>query len=173
MRGMIIFPLLSISTICGGSMAICGHMIPGERCPSGCRSAVISSRRFVSARCRVAVDHWPLPGTVWMPFTHLSTATGMNDPGSASDLACDGQPVQAGIPGVTAPPVVVGTGDGAVVGVVPPADACPLADGAAEEPPPDGGVDTLPHPLASVTTTSRGTVASSVTRLARARRVII
>jgi hypothetical protein len=51
-----------------------------------------------------------LPGIVWTPFTHRSTATGTNETGRAAVGALSGQPAQAGWPGVTGPPLTVGTG---------------------------------------------------------------
>jgi hypothetical protein len=72
--------------------------------------------------------------------------------------------VQAGCPGVTGPPVVVGTGLGAEVGT-----AVPLAVGGelVADPPPDRGVVTVPHPAASVAAATSGIAASSAARPAR------
>jgi hypothetical protein len=51
-----------------------------------------------------------LPEIIWSLVTHRITATGTNDAGSAPRAAFDGQPAHAGCPGVTGPPMVVGTG---------------------------------------------------------------
>jgi hypothetical protein len=51
-----------------------------------------------------------LPGIVWAPFTHRSTATGTNETGRLDVGALAGHPAQAGSPGVTRPPLTVGTG---------------------------------------------------------------
>jgi len=73
--------------------------------------------------------------------------------------------VQAGSPGVTGPPVVVGTGvlltDGGEL-----AAALPVPDPLAA-PPAGDGAETVPHPAASVPTASSGTEASSAARLRR------
>jgi hypothetical protein len=90
-------------------------------------------------------------------------ATGTKDAGSGPRVTFAGHPVQAGWPGVTGPPVVVGTGVGAAV--VP---GVPLAaDGEVAVDPPDRGVLTEPHPATSVAAATSGTAARSAARPAR------
>jgi len=95
---------------------------------------------------------------------HRSTATGTKDTGSGPRVACCGQPVQAGSPDVTGPPVAVGTGvlltdGGELVAVLPVADPPP-----APPPAPGDGAETVPHPAASAPAASSGTDASSAAR---------
>ena len=73
------------------------------RCRRACArtgwcSALISAASSLSARCRVAVSHRPLPGIVCAPVTHRSTLTGTKDTGSVALGAFAGQPAQAGWP---------------------------------------------------------------------------
>src|ERR1700733_4478963 len=107
-----------MSTTCGGIIASAGQTVPGT-CPAGgwCR-ALIRAARPLSARCSDAVDHRPLPGTVWAPLTHRSTLTGTKDTGRLAVGAFDGQPTQGGPPATTGPPLTVGTGAADVGGAV-------------------------------------------------------
>jgi hypothetical protein len=85
------------------------------------------------------------------PFWHRSTLTGTKDTGSDTLFAPAGQPVQAGSPGTTRPPLVVGTGvadaDAAVADTAGKTDA--FAAGAA--------LCVLAHPAASAPAASSGT----------------
>jgi hypothetical protein len=108
-----------------------------------------------------------LPEIIWSLVTHRITATGTNDAGSAPRAAFDGQPAHAGCPGVTGPPVVVGTGlPLTAVGETAVGEDAgePVAVWPCPDPPPGGGVLTVPHPAASMTRAASGTAASNAIR---------
>jgi NAD(P) transhydrogenase len=114
-----------------------------------------------------------LPGIVWAPFTHRSTATGTKETGRLAVGALAGHPAQAGSPGVVRPPLTVGTGavdpndwadpDGTAEAEAEAKDAegaagADVADAVGADPCGGAPARVVPHPAASVPAASSAAV---------------